>query len=62
MICKFPQKYLFLTGGSSFPFETIPDVIFELWLSCIYRALIGVNYLQIGKIYFEAVQRDVCCR
>jgi len=36
-------------------------VIFGLWLSCIYRALIGVNYLQIVKIYFEAVQRDVCC-
>ena len=47
IICKFPQKYLFLTGGSTF-LQAISDArgLSRLGLFCIYGAPFGANYLQ----------------
>ncbi len=46
IVGKFPQEYLFLTGGW-YPIQTISDAgAVRLGDSCIYRAPFGVNYLQ----------------
>ena len=60
IICKFPQKYLFLTGGWYFsPSDLGCPGSTGLGLSCIYRALVGVNYLQSGRIYFEVLECEL---
>ena len=58
IICKFPQKYLFLTrGGSSLPSGPGCLAVTGVGLSFMYRAPFGANDQQSGMIYFEAAQR-----
>ncbi len=62
IIGKLPQEYLFLTGGWYPRIQEISAIsdagAVRPGLSYIYRAPFGVNYLQSGRIYFEAVRGE----
>jgi hypothetical protein len=62
IIGKLPQVYLFLTGGWYPRIQEISAIsdagAVRPGLSSIYRAPFGVNYLQSGRIYFEAVRGE----
>jgi hypothetical protein len=62
IIGKLPQEYLFLTGGWYPRIQEISAIsdagAVRPGLSSIYRAPFGVNYLQSGRIYFEAVRGE----
>ena len=62
IVGKFPQEYLFLTGGW-YPIQTISDAgAVRLGDSCIYSHHSGLIICKSGRIYFEAVEREAWLR